>query len=89
MQDYYQSLGVDRTASIQQIKAAYRKMAMKHHPDRGGSHAGMVRINEAWHVLSDPELRIQYDQQLHSGTVKQDDFAAARSRSQNYERSWT
>ena len=89
MQDYYHSLGVDRTASIQQIKAAYRKMAMKHHPDRGGSHAGMVRINEAWHVLSDPELRIQYDQQLHSGTVKQDDFAAARSRSQNYERSWT
>ena len=59
--DYYQTLGVNRTASDTEIKAAYRKLAMQYHPDRGGDSQRFSQINEAYEVLKDPQRRAQYD----------------------------
>jgi DnaJ-class molecular chaperone len=61
MTTHYQTLGIDRTANEDDIKRAYRKMAMKHHPDRGGDQAEFQKIQEAYSVLSDPVKRQQYD----------------------------
>lgn len=64
--DYYKSLGVERKASDEEIKRAYRKLAMKHHPDRNPNDSKaedkFKEINEAYQVLSDPEKRSRYDQ---------------------------
>lgn len=60
MTDYYQILGVDRSATAEEIKQAYRKLAMKHHPDRGGDATEFQRIQEAYAALGDPERRQQY-----------------------------
>ena len=64
-QDYYELLGVQRTAAPEAIKAAYRKLAKEHHPDR---HNGCSRqeaqfkaINEAYDCLKDPQKRAAYD----------------------------
>ena len=63
--DYYKTLGVERTASADEIKKAYRKLAMKYHPDRnqGNKQAEdqFKEINEAYEVLTDPEKRSKYD----------------------------
>jgi curved DNA-binding protein len=61
MTDYYQLLGVQRNATDDEIKRAYRKAAMKHHPDRGGDQARFQEIQEAYATLSDPQRRQQYD----------------------------
>lgn len=64
--DYYQLLGVDRKASDADIKKAYRKLAMKYHPDRNPGNKEAEEkfkdINEAYQVLSDPQKRARYDQ---------------------------
>jgi curved DNA-binding protein len=64
--DYYQILGVERKASPEEIKHAYRKLAMQYHPDRNpGDKAAEERfkeINEANQVLSDTQKRTRYDQ---------------------------
>jgi curved DNA-binding protein len=59
--DYYSILGVGRNASPEEIKRAYRKLAMKHHPDRGGDTQTLAQINEAYDTLKDPQKRQQYD----------------------------
>jgi curved DNA-binding protein len=63
--DYYQELGIERTADSATVKEAYRKLAFQYHPDRNaGDHAALERmkgINEAYAVLSDPEKRRRYD----------------------------
>lgn len=60
--DYYTILGVSKNASQEEIKKAYRKLAMKHHPDRpGGNAAKLSEINNAYEVLGDPTLRAEYD----------------------------
>ena len=63
--DYYETLGVARDASADQVKKAYRKLARKYHPDvskEPGAEARMKEVNEAYAVLSDPEKRAAYDQ---------------------------
>ena len=69
--DYYEVLGISREASDQEIKAAYRKMALQHHPDRNpGDKASEERFkecSEAYQVLSDPQKRAAYDRFGHAG----------------------
>lgn len=60
--DYYDTLGVKRDASADEIKKAFRRLARKHHPDAGGDEEKFKQINEAYEVLSDAEKRAQYDQ---------------------------
>src|SRR5438270_8982448 len=64
--DYYKVLGVNKNASENDIKSAYRKLARKHHPDLNPNdkeaHKRFQQINEANEVLSDPEKRKKYDQ---------------------------
>jgi molecular chaperone DnaJ len=60
--DYYQILGVGKTATEEEIKKAYRKMAHQHHPDKqGGDEAKFKEVNEAYQILSNKEKRAQYD----------------------------
>ncbi len=61
MKDYYKTLSVDRAATPDQIKQAYRRLASQHHPDKGGDTAQFQEIQEAYSVLSDPAKRQQYD----------------------------
>ena len=61
MRDYYQILGVQKSASPDEIKKAYYKLAHKHHPDKGGDEKKFKEINEAYQILSDKEKRGQYD----------------------------
>lgn len=60
--DYYNVLGVDKSASETELKSAYKKASMQHHPDRGGSEAKFKEINEAYSALKDPQKRQMYDQ---------------------------
>ena len=68
--DYYDTLGLQRGASNSDLKAAYRKLAMKHHPDRnpGDKHCEQrfKEINEAYEVLKDPDKRAAYDRFGHA-----------------------
>ncbi len=70
-QDYYETLGVDRGATDDEIKRAFRKLAMEHHPDRNGgctdSEAKFKELNEAYSVLSDGQKRAAYDRFGHAG----------------------
>jgi DnaJ-class molecular chaperone len=59
---HYETLGVDRNASPDDIRKAYRKLAVKHHPDKGGDAEKFKAINQAHETLSDPERRARYDQ---------------------------
>lgn len=62
-EDYYEILGVSRTATQDEIKRAFRKKAHQHHPDKkGGDEAAFKRVNEAYQVLSNEQKRSQYDQ---------------------------
>src|SRR5580700_11293202 len=62
MKDYYTILGVQKTASEDEIKKAYRKLAHQYHPDKaGGDEKKFKEINEAYQVLSDKNKRAQYD----------------------------
>jgi molecular chaperone DnaJ len=60
--NYYDTLGVKKDASADEVKKAFRRLARKHHPDAGGDEEKFKEINEAYEVLSDKEKRAQYDQ---------------------------
>jgi curved DNA-binding protein len=59
--DYYSALGLNEQASSDEIKSAYKKLAMKYHPDRGGDESKFKEINEAYTTLSDPDKKAHYD----------------------------
>ena len=59
--DYYEILGVNHTTTPNEIKKAYRKLASKHHPDKGGDAEQFKKIQEAYEVLSDPDKKYEYD----------------------------
>ena len=61
MINYYQTLGVDRDATPDQIKRAYRKLASQHHPDKGGDKNKFQEIEEAYRTLGDPQKRAEYN----------------------------
>src|SRR5688572_14247200 len=77
--DYYEVLGVARTASGEDIKRAYRRLAMKYHPDRNnGDSAAELKFkecSEAYEVLSDDQKRRRYDQFGHGGVQGAHDFS--------------
>ncbi len=75
--DYYQTLGVSKNASQEDLKKAYRKLAMENHPDRtGGDDTRFKKINEAYDILKDPSKRQQYDnpQPRFDSNTFQDNF---------------
>jgi len=65
--DYYEVLGIAKSASADEIKKAFRKAAISHHPDRGGDEAKFKEVNEAYEVLKDADKRKRYDQFGHAG----------------------
>src|SRR4051812_13193428 len=65
--DYYEVLGVGKTASADEIKKAFRRLAVQHHPDRGGDEAKFREVNEAYEILKDDSKRKRYDQFGHAG----------------------
>src|SRR5215467_15213524 len=87
--DYYKILGVDKKASDDEIKKAYRKLARKHHPDVNPNdkeaHKKFQLVNEANEVLSDPEKRKKYDQYGKDWKhAEQFEQARSQQRSQNF-----
>lgn len=67
-EDHYKTLGIEKKASQEEIKKAFRKLAQKYHPDKkDGDEAKFKKINEAYTVLSDNKKRAQYDQFGNSG----------------------
>ena len=71
--DYYEVLGVERTVGGAEIKSAYRKLAIKYHPDRNPGDAGaeerFKEASEAYEVLSDSDKRARYDRFGHQGVA--------------------
>jgi molecular chaperone DnaJ len=80
MRDYYEILGVNRGCDESALKAAFRKLAMEHHPDRNGgceeASGRFKEVNEAYSVLSDPQKRAAYDRFGHAGVNGQGGFGA-------------
>jgi len=66
MEDYYKILGVQSNSNPDDIKKAYRKLSLKHHPDRGGDASEFKKINEAYQTLGSPEKRKMYDMQQNN-----------------------
>ena len=60
--DYYDILGVSRSATDKELRKAYKAKSMKHHPDRGGSEEEFKKVNEAYSTLKDPQKKAMYDQ---------------------------
>jgi len=65
--DYYEILGVSKSASADEIKKAFRRLAIQHHPDRGGNEESFKEVNEAYEILKDDAKRKRYDQFGHAG----------------------
>lgn len=83
--DYYEVLGIKKSASADEIKKAFRKAAVKHHPDKeGGDEAKFKEINEAYEVLSNRDKRQRYDQFGHAGVGGASGGPSARAYGQGF-----
>ena len=69
--DHYSTLGVAKTATSDEIKKAYRKLASQHHPDKGGDTATFQKLQTAYDTLSDPQKKEQYDNPSPFGQQRQ------------------
>lgn len=67
MKDAYEVLGVPRDAPANAVRLAYKRLAAKHHPDRGGDTSAFQAVKEAYETLSDPERREKLDGEFSSG----------------------
>lgn len=93
MNDLYKILGLNKTASQDEIKNAYKKLAIKNHPDKGGDEKTFQNISNAYNILSDPKKKQEYDnggQQGHRFNGNHDDifahfFGARRGQQRNEE----
>lgn len=75
----YETLGVEKTAGEKEIKKAYRKLAVKHHPDKGGDEAKFKEVSAAYEILSDAEKRSKYDQYGIDGVDDENSGGGSRS----------
>jgi curved DNA-binding protein CbpA len=78
MSDFYEVLQVHPRAEAEVIRAAYRTLARKYHPDHGGDARRMIAINDAWDVLGDPDRRAAYDASRASAGSRSGPDTAAR-----------
>jgi curved DNA-binding protein CbpA len=78
MPDFYELLQVDPRADPEVIRAAYRVLARKYHPDHGGDPLRMIELNNAWDVLGDPARRAAYDASRASPANRQSVETVAR-----------
>lgn len=74
--NYYDILGIQKTASADEIKQAYKKLARDHHPDRGGDSKKFAEINAAYDVLKDPAKRQEYDHSFQRRYTTSNTFTA-------------
>lgn len=74
MDDHYNTLGIDKTATSDEIKSAYRKLASKHHPDKGGDTAVFQKIQAAYDTLSNPKSRAEFDNPQSHGRFNSGEF---------------
>jgi len=92
MTDYYAALGVSKNATTDELARAYRQQAQRCHPDHGGSHEAMVRLNEAWEILRDPAARRDYDKTFSEhqpqSTTLSTAVSRAKAQASNYPSRW-
>lgn len=82
--NYYDVLGVSKSASDEEIRKAFRRLAAKYHPDAGGDEEKFKEISEAYNTLSNPDKRKEYDQLLMFGGIPGADFGGSGGRNRTY-----
>ena len=92
-ENYYNILGVSETATQDEIKKAYRKNAVEHHPDKGGDEQVFKKISEAYDTVGDENKRRQYDAQKNNPfgggfNPFEDFFSQFGGRQQRQQRHW-
>lgn len=89
MQDFYEVLGIDKTAGQAEIKAAYKRMAMRYHPDHNAGNKVAEEtfklVNEAYHTLSNPEKKLRYDSRFYWVKEAYDDAYWVEVKRRRYE----